>query len=335
MMYGLVVPLLLACVVGHPVLAQQGKAAKPAAPGRPVVEDSQKAQPFPFASLKLPVFPPLGTPKQLEEGVFFAEVEAAWPRGKSKVWIYLPALDVKPKSLPCVLIAPAGSNMLFGMDLGDGDRNEHLPYVKAGFAVVAYEVEGVMPADDQQTDANVLRQLRRYLDCDAGMQDARYAIEYALANVPAVDPKKMFAAGHSSAATTALLFAAHEPRLRGCAAFAPIIDVLQRIPAPNLEGLEKDFPSYRNFLVRSSPNTHQKRLGMPLFVFSAEDDDNAKFADTKAFVEQLRAAKKEVEFDTVPEGGHYQPMVDTGIAHAIAWMQKVCAAVPAPAKGKG
>ena len=35
---------------------------------------------------------------------------------------YTPDPAAKPKSLPCIVTAPAGSNLLFGMALGDGDR---------------------------------------------------------------------------------------------------------------------------------------------------------------------------------------------------------------------
>jgi acetyl esterase/lipase len=97
----------------------------------------------------------------------------------------------------------------------------------------------------------------------------------------------------------------------------------------------KDFPGYRNFIVRSSPHTHVAGYRMPLFVFAAEDDENTPFADTKAFTEQLKAAKKDVTFDHVATGNHYEPMLDPGIPHAIAWAQKLAAApAAAPAAPK-
>ncbi|HEX5054417.1 MAG TPA: prolyl oligopeptidase family serine peptidase [Planctomycetota bacterium] len=321
----LLVISLLSCLAARPAPAQQGPTRKPGARGQPVCDEAQSKQPFPLASMKLPPLPDLPALTRRDDGVFFGEVEVKWPRGTSKLWIYLPDSDNLPKSLPCVLVPPAGSNLLFGMDLGDGDRDEHLPYCKQGFAVIAFEIEGVMPVEDQQSDANVLRQMRRFLDCEAGLQDARLALEYALAKVPAIDPKRIFCAGHSSAGTLALLFAAHEPRLRGCAAFAPIADVEQRIPDDAEQQIEQDFAGYRNFLVRGSPVTHLARITAPLFVFAAEDDSNVPFADTKTFVERLRKARKTVEFDTVPTGDHYQPMIDSGIPQAIAWMQALCA----------
>ena len=312
------------------LLCAQQKPPVPANKGKPLVAEADRQKPWPLASTKLPAFPALPAGRQVDGGLCH-EVELTSPRGAAKVWIYVPK-DAAPKSAPCVLMAPAGSNMLFGMTLGDGDRKEHLPWLAAGFVVVAYEIDGVMPPDDQQTDENVLRQLRLYTESCAGMLNARTALEYALANVPAVDPGKLFAAGHSSAATTALLFAAHEPRLRGVAAFMPCADVVKRIPEENQKQLEQDFSGYRNFLARSSPHSHVAALAkMPLFVFAAEDDDNTPFADHKAFVEQLRGAKANVAFEHVPTGGHYKAMLDPGLGKAIAWAKQLLAAAPAKA----
>ncbi len=330
--------MLVLCL---PCFSQGGKPTKPPAPTKAapaLVTDKDRDQPWPLARCALPKFPVRPPLTELKAGVFHAEVELVWPRGTSKLWLYLPSKDAAAKSLPCVLMAPAGSNLLFGMDLGDSDRAEHLPYVEAGFVVVAYEIEGVMPEEDQQTDDNILRQVGRYTAAWAGLQDARAALEYTLAKVPEVDPTRLFTAGHSSAGTAALLFAAHEPRLRGVAAFMPIGDVPQRIPKFAHESMAKDFPGFDNWLVRCSPHTHVARFTQPLFVFAAEDDRNVAIGLQRAFVEQLHTAKKDVTFETVPEGDHYEPMIDTGIPLAIAWMQKIAqqpvAAPKPPAKNR-
>jgi len=320
--------------------AQQKPAPTPTPAAKPklLVKDADRNKPWPLASLKLPAFPPLPAGEEVVGGVCH-KVELTSQRGAAKVWIYAPK-DAKPKSLPCVLIAPAGSNMLFGMTLGDGDRPEHLPWLAHGFVVVAYEIDGAKPADDQETDENVMRQLRLYTESLAGMANAKAALEYALAKVPAIDSSKLFAAGHSSAAATALLFAAHEPRLRGVAAFMPCIDVPKRIPESSQMQLETDFPGYRNFLARSSPHSHVATWKAPLFLFGAEDDSNTPFADLAAFAAQLRTAGKNVTFEHVATGDHYDPMLDPGIGKAIAWAQKLLApqdpaAKPAAPKGKG
>lgn len=313
-------------------LASLGVAQVPAVAKSPLVTDAAKSDLYALAKVALPPLPALPELRELEPGVHFAEVDLAWPRGKSKLWIYLPDPAAKPKSLPCIVTAPAGSNLLFGMALGDGDRAEHLPFVKAGFAVVAYEIEGVMPDDDAQTDENVLRQLRAYTECWAGLQDGHAALEYALTKLPAVDTKRVYTTGHSSAATMALMLAAHEPRLAGCAAFMPIVDVKERIGDEYLAMLEKDFAGYGNFLVRNSPVTHAARYAMPLFLFGAEDDDNVDCGAIEKFAELVRGKGKQATFAKVAEGGHYEAMIAAGIPQAIAWLQTL--GMPVPPKGK-
>ena len=62
--------------------------------------------------------------------------------GATRVWIYLPE---KPPGtpMPAVFIAPAGVPPFvgngFGPDLDRQQYPEHLPYVHAGLAVVAYD----------------------------------------------------------------------------------------------------------------------------------------------------------------------------------------------------
>ena len=60
-----------------------------------------------------------------------------------RVWYYEP--EKAAGKLPLVLVPPAGSTLFVGMNLGDGDRAEHYPYVQAGFAVASFEIDGHVP----------------------------------------------------------------------------------------------------------------------------------------------------------------------------------------------
>ena len=86
-----------------------------------------------------PAFPPRGTGTVIQPGVRFFEARVSGPPNVATmnrtVWVYLPEGVHEPRSLPCVVIAPAGSISLTGMELGDGDRAEHFPYIAAGYAV--------------------------------------------------------------------------------------------------------------------------------------------------------------------------------------------------------
>ena len=128
----------------------------PALPNRqPMME------PPPLLNLKAPIdvpksFPDLGPGREIEPGIMLYEIRLRPdanrqppPPGQSgRLWLYLPKPphgEIAPKSLPCVLLAPAGSNLLTGMKLAADDRPEHLPYLKAGFAVLAFDLDGAEP----------------------------------------------------------------------------------------------------------------------------------------------------------------------------------------------
>ncbi|MCE9527359.1 MAG: prolyl oligopeptidase family serine peptidase [Planctomycetales bacterium] len=246
--------------------------------GSPPKASPQASQPFEVVTVPLPPFPDRGQSRQtLEPGVTREEVSFgarggyyATPGHGGILWIYLPEGQHAPGSLPCILICGAGSTMLEGMSLTDrdadseGDVPEHIPYAKAGFAVVAYELDG--PGDNDMSP----RAYDAFRKSRAGLVNARNALEYVLAKVPEVNSKQIYSAGHSSAGTMSLLFAEHEPRLAGCIAYAPCTDVPAFITAAR--ALSFSHQGIADFVVQSSPNTHESRLNCPVFLFHAEDD---------------------------------------------------------------
>jgi dienelactone hydrolase len=301
-----------------------------------LVDDKSRDQLFPIAQARMPKFPELPALSEIKAGVFFGEVALAWDSGTIRLWIYLPSKTAEAKSLPCVLLAPPRGSLIMGTQLSDDDRVEHVFYVKAGFVVVAYDLEELPEDKFEGTEPVMLQQIRRFVECSAGLRDSRAALEFALARIPAIDPRQLFAAGYDSAGTLAILFAEHEARLRGCAAFAAA-DIPSRMRKESQVQLEQQLPGLGNFLERSSPRTHLQHLTAPVFVFHAEDDSSVPFASAQALVDSVRKAGKTVEFDVAKTGDHEQPVFDTGIPHAIAWMRKVLAepsAAPTPEKAK-
>ncbi len=149
------------------------------------------------------------------------------------------------------------------MQLSEGDQDEHFPYVKAGMAVVAFDLDGGGGSTDFDIDADQPDQVnvedvtgyKSFRSAQAGLVNARNALEYTLANVPEVNPKQLFSVGHSSAGTLALLFAEHEPRLAGCVAYAPAIDLKSRFPGAVVRMMSTMFPNMAEFIVQTSPKT--------------------------------------------------------------------------------
>ncbi|WP_435018054.1 alpha/beta hydrolase family protein [Tundrisphaera sp. TA3] len=274
--------------------------------------------------IALPSFPDPGPPREIEPGVMVREVRFVdpidAPGHSGRLWVYTPAGDHPPRSLPCVLIAPAGSDLITGMAQAEGDRPEHLPYARAGFAVVAYELDGSV-ADPQEADGReMLRAARRFLRARAGLVNAHIALEYALARLPEVDPGRIAAAGHSSAGTMALLFAENEPRIRACVAYAPATDLPRRFGNQGVAILRQR--GLGPLIERFSPSSGIAGLSCPLFLFHAQDDRNVPVDQSERFAEEARDAGKAVTLEVVPGGDHYDSMIRDGIPRGIEWLGK-------------
>ncbi len=280
----------------------------------------------------MPALPQLPRGVELEPGVIFHEIQlpgkkgagaaAVIPAHAGKLWVYLPAGARKAKSLGCILIAGAGSNLVTGMDLGDGDRAEHIPYVKAGYAVVAYELDGAAPESANTNGLAILPYMRAFLNAQAGLLNARVAFEYATTRVAAINPGRLYAAGHSSAATLALLVAENEPRLAACIAYAPAVDVASEFQPVVQETFTKLLPGANELFTKFNPRTSEAKINCPLFLFYANDDQ--RFANkVRDLAERLKAAGKSVTLETAPSGGHYDSMIEVGIPRGIEWLSSV------------
>jgi dipeptidyl aminopeptidase/acylaminoacyl peptidase len=278
--------------------------------------------PAPFGAPKqnnvpVPKSSEFSEPEMIEDGVMFQEAVLKSGTIPMKVWYYQPE---KPQGkLALVLVPPAGSTLVSGMGLNDGDREEHFPYVRAGFAVASFEIDGQV-ADDA-SDAMIFKAAREFRDSKAGINNAKAALDFILAKCPDVDPDRVFIAGHSSAATLALLVASHDARIKGCISYCGCTDVEERL-AKAIPDLNRAIPGYRDFIRFSSPKTHVDKLTCPTFLFHASDDDNVPTSQTITFAALLKKTNKEVTVDVSAKGGHYDSMIKSGIPKGIAWLKK-------------
>ena len=176
---------------------------------------------------------------------------------------------------------------------------------------------------DDPTNAQLRMGYQEFKGNMAGLIPARNALEFALHKIPEVDPDLIYSAGHSSAGTLSLLFAEHEPRLAGSIAYAVQVDVngaLGEIVAePDVCAL---LPGIRDFVIRSSPKTHQDRITKPVYLFHALDDSIVPNGDARYLYDALRRRNIDVTYDTVPHGDHYFPMIEEGIPNGIRWIQR-------------
>ncbi len=263
-------------------------------------------------------FPPLGKRQRVKQGVVLFEQVIGQGPSATRVGVYLPELPPEGK-LPCVLIAPGGTPGIYGMNLVPDDQAEHVPYVRAGFAVVAYSLSGhvAVPTSDVQVNEGI----RAFMQADGGLVNARTALDYALARVGKIDPERVYAAGRDSAGNLALRLAENDPRVKACAAYAPLIDPSARLSPQALEAVSRQIGGFREFVAKVSPRAQIEKLRCPVFLFHARNDKNVPVAQSVTFYDELKKTNPKVKLVQVPTGGHGPAMLHQGIPQAVAWLK--------------
>ncbi|MCH9654148.1 MAG: prolyl oligopeptidase family serine peptidase [Planctomycetes bacterium] len=243
---------------------------------------------------------------------------------KMKFRVYLPP-DIDPASpVPCILVPPAGSNLLTGMEIDSYDLSpnpEHEPYVKAGFAVITFSLDGPLLGREQASNQEVKMAHKDFKKSKAGLVNCVHAFLETQAIIPGIDKNNVFIAGHSSAGTLSLLFAEHYPQIKGCLAYAPSVD-LKKSMADFLPQIKPLIPDIEDFLRLSSPQTHIKDLKCPVFLFHSRGDQVTSFQNSYQFASQLTAQGTDVEFVAGNGSDHYQTMIDEGLPKGIEWLKK-------------
>ncbi|MGA2497285.1 MAG: hypothetical protein ABSH20_06070, partial [Tepidisphaeraceae bacterium] len=204
-----------------------------------------------------------------------------------------------------------------GSRLSEDQREEHLALVKADFAVIAYDVEGAVPRADAVGPAMV-GPLVQFMAADGGVADARLAIEYALRHVPEADPSRLYATGAGSSGTVALLLALDEPRIRGCAVRAPIVDLAGPL-APYKDRLNEMVQDAGSFLADHSPCNRIASATSPIWVFHAEDDADVPIAASY----RLSQGSDKVTIDPHAAVGDATRRLIIGRDRAVTWLERL------------
>lgn len=274
------------------------------------------------AAPSAPQFPELPSPVHLANGVdlYLLQFTGTGAGLPMHARLYLPAGDHSVRTLPCVFIAPAGTRLVYGASLSNDDSPEHLPYVRAGFAVMAYELSGNLnlPQNAPVKYRDLRNPIYQFIAADGGLANARLAIEYVLTKVPQVDPNRLYAAGHSSAGTMALDLAAADTRIRAVAAYAPATDVVGYW-GNHLDDLNRAVPGSAAMAAKVSPIQHVSQFNCPVFIFHADDDRTVPNGEVQRFVDEMESAGKSIEFRRAPSGGHYNSMIREGIPQGISF----------------
>ena len=289
-------------------------------------------EPFSYAQVPLPSFPPdRGEPIRTKDDATISRYEILLgeqggyyekPGVGGRLWVYVPPGKHPPRSLACVLMAPDRYSPLVGTALNELDEDKQIPYVKAGYVVVAYEIDGRNDAEFSD-DVGHKRQFEAFKNSCGGVVNARNALEYALHRIPEVNPRKVYAYGMGFGGTTALLFAAHEPRLAGVLALEPIVDTPANLGAVILRAGSVNQPDLVDFATQNSPHTHVARVKCPVFLFF-EDEKLPLIApqipQAKVFVNQLKKAGTDATLTIVE--AEFNGRKDEGIPPSIEWLKK-------------
>lgn len=258
------------------------------------------------------------------------EVGLEWDTKKPmRLIIYVPKGNHKEGTLPCVLEAPAGTNLLHGAGIGTAeDSASYLPFVKEGMVTVTYSIDGHMPYGLNPNGGTrymkaLSKAYQNFIAADAGVKNSQAAIDYVLSRLPMVDREKIYTWGHSSSATLALLLAAKDSRVKRCIAMAPVTNMKTRLgdllSEPQAVGL---FPGIERYLTSGSPDTYCTSLKSKVFLAHARDDDNVPYADSEAFARKHKSEGGDIAFYGIPTGGHYAEMLELSMPEAVQWLKQ-------------
>jgi dienelactone hydrolase len=176
---------------------------------------------------------------------------------------------------------------------------EHIPYVKAGFAVVAYGLSGPWPKEI--TEASVRKSIQDFIQSQGGVNDAVEALKLAKSKHAVIDTGRAFVAGHSSAGVLALNLAQKSSLFKGCIAYAAPADLEKRYGAKAMDEIETSVKGFKSFV------PHDMIVD---------------------YVSAIKEKGKIVKSVEALSGGHYDPMIKEGIPQAIEWMQGLLPPVP-------
>ena len=241
------------------------------------------------------------------------------------IWVYVPQ-NSQGKKFPVILMGPAGTRLFHGTGLGQGDMKEELPYTSEGFAVVAYSLDGNLEEEDITSNKKVVQAATEFRNAQAGVLDGRDALDIVLAKFPQLDKNRVYAAGHSSAATLALNLAAYEPRIKGCLAYCACTDILSRLTPDGdstmIKDIGKSIPNYESFLKAHSPIEIANKIKCPVFLFASKADDNVPYTESETLAQKLKSTNSNVTLKLVSSGDHYTSMIEAGIPAGIAWLKQ-------------
>lgn len=263
------------------------------------------------------------------------QYQVAFPRGThgSKFLIFLPTKPAKPK-LPCIFVAASGtepSAPFAGKALDETIiTTNNINYAKAGYAVIVYDVDGdvgdiniinSIESFDDRRKRLFVDFIKAYKASDAGVLNAKLAIDYAVARIPQIDPNAMYTAGTGAGGTISLMVAATDKRIKAAIAYSPYTNLPGKHTSL-VETVSKSVPGYKEFIDRSSPHNNIDKMTKPIFIFHDERLSDISLEDTTNFVELVK--KKNPSISLIHERDNDfadgDRMSSSSLKQSISWL---------------
>jgi dipeptidyl aminopeptidase/acylaminoacyl peptidase len=218
---------------------------------------------------------------------------------------------------------PAVLHIHSGFALGATDFDEVRPLVNAGYVVLvpSWRGENGNPGNFEL--------------CRGEVDDALAALDY-LSGRPEVDPRRLFATGHSIGGISAMLLAELSPNLRGVMACGAIPDMqtlfdrgmgieLPKMPFDPHSRLEGDL---------RSPARHVADLKCPLLLCYGSKEGQLPRHQADLFQQSAAQRGKRVQIEAFAGANHLTAFAPA-VARSIEFFNELAPAEPAPAEKPG
>jgi hypothetical protein len=262
------------------------------------------------------------------------------PGGTMKMRIFMPSIDEDqehpPHSLGCVLIPAGGKNPFHGYSLLPDKLLEPLfPYAAQGLVVVHFSVDGALSKETYANRSHYWEDLekgsRAFLKADGGLENAFLAYEFVRQKILAVNPQHIFIAGEFSAATMALQFVAQEPRIFGCVAMTPFVDlgsVLEKLEVP--EARRDMFARLQILANKCPPMALTEKIQCRLLLTHVRELQEFPLRESRDFASLLQLSNKAVDYspaEVIPSDPYYANMK---YMNSAVWIRNIVTPVELP-----
>lgn len=258
------------------------------------------------------------------------------PGYESAINVFMPPIKAEDGTLPCAFVPADKDNPFAGGRFGQVSGQDQVMRKLAngtGMILVVYDVDGGYL--EKRRDAwpwqarGIMRQsVTDFLRSRGGMVNARNATTFALENIPAIDPNRLYSLSLMGAGETVILHGLSDDRIAGCIASGAVCDIVSFLKQ---RGIDREIGSdlaeqfaYISVTQRADEIRCPIRLRRIVFGDSALDAENEQVFGTRAgyqaYVAAAEAANKGHLVSIVEETP--SPKSANDLKESIEWIDR-------------